>query len=70
MLLAFLVELAAFAVAMQAVLLRSTGGLWNSYCNQLRKRPLLTKAATGGQSTIWNLGMLVQPGCRMYARAC
>lgn len=40
------------AVAMQAVLLQSSSSLWNSYCNQLRRRPLLTKAATGVVGTI------------------
>ena len=51
MLLAVLSELAAILgslFAMQSsLLLQRSSSLWQSYCNQLRKRPLLTKAATG-----------------------
>jgi hypothetical protein len=49
LLLTFLAELAAVLLAMlqSSLLLQRSTNLWNSYCNQLRKRPLLTKAATG-----------------------
>jgi hypothetical protein len=49
MLLAAYHELAAVvAAAMQgSLLLQKSSSLWASYCNQLRKRPLLTKAVTG-----------------------
>lgn len=49
-----LAELAAVLLAMlqSSLLLQRSSSLWNSYCNQLRKRPLLTKAATGVVGTI------------------
>ncbi len=49
LLLDLLAELAAVLLAMlqSSLLLQRSSSLWNSYCNQLRKRPLLTKAATG-----------------------
>lgn len=49
MLLTVLAEITAVLAAMlqSSLLLQRSSTLWHSYCSQLRKRPLLTKAATG-----------------------
>lgn len=54
MLLALLAELAAVVVAMlqSSLILQRSSTIWNSYCSQLRKRPILTKAATGVVGTV------------------